>query len=210
MVTNLIPQSAPCEAPLVEKAPEGRAPSRISRLEIGFGVISLLSWMFLLIVGIIIWSKPYRDKFLDPTKLTFAEALKYGLLLFLCYTVTNVALLCGLSSCLGALGRRARVAGNEYAKPSADVRTEYIGAVIRGFFVFILLLSGLIFIKDQPFDNITPSEYARLAGTSSVFGFLIGYDPRLFARICVRIKEWTEQHTDHPTDSCDRNGKRPD
>jgi hypothetical protein len=46
--------------------------------------------------------------------------------------------------------------------------------MIRGFFMFIVILSGTLILSDQQYDNITIEQYLKLAGLVSLLSFAIG------------------------------------
>jgi len=57
--------------------------------------------------------------------------------------------------------------------------------MLRGFFVYLFLTSGLLLLDDAPFSNPTPGQYIRLAGFLSLFSFVVSYQPRLFNKLIV-------------------------
>lgn len=73
-----------------------------------------------------------------------------------------------------------------------DIANPYVSAVIRGFFVFLVLLSGVLILLEKLFDSPTQEQYLRLAGFVSLLSFLVGYNPHLFARLLKRIADLVE------------------
>jgi hypothetical protein len=109
-------------------------------------------------------------------------------IVFLFYTLSNVAILCCLSSFLGALSRKSRFARNGQ-RAEEDMRSHFMGAVMRGFFVYIALLAGLLVFSGSQFADMDQERYIRLASMVSVFSFLIGHDPRLFDTLRSRFDD---------------------
>jgi len=56
-------------------------------------------------------------------------------------------------------------------------------AMARSFVVYLCIIAGVYLALDDPFKNPTPGQYAKLAGTFSALGFLVGYDPK-------RVQAW--------------------
>ena len=112
-------------------------------------------------------------------------------MLITCYTFTNIAFLCCLSAIIGAVGRSARI---DDARSSAetDFRTLCISAIIRGFFMYIVIISGTLILSDQKFDDISIQQYLKLAGLVSLLSFAVGYDPSLFGRLFNRVASLSE------------------
>jgi hypothetical protein len=57
--------------------------------------------------------------------------------------------------------------------------------MLRGFFVYLIMISGLLLLDVNPFSDPSPSQYIWLAGFLSLFGFVLSYEPRLFRKIIV-------------------------
>ena len=66
-----------------------------------------------------------------------------------------------------------------------------MSGVIRGFFMFLLVLSGTLVLSDQKYDDISIEQYLKLTGLVSILSFAIGYDPRLFVVFFERVSQWT-------------------
>jgi hypothetical protein len=110
------------------------------------------------------------------------------LMAFFTYTFTNVAILSGLASMAGAGARHveSQLGGNERI---TNLRALYASAALRGFFVYLIALSGLMFLVENIFTNIakSPDIYIRLAGIISLLSFMLGFNPEMFARFLQRI-----------------------
>lgn len=122
--------------------------------------------------------------FAKVTKTMFVVASGKVLLWFL---PVNVALICASASLLGAFGNRANLSDDASPRPSQDISNPYISAMLRGFFVYLIMISGLLLLDVNPFADPSPGQYIRLAGFLSLFGFILSYQPRLFRQMIV----WT-------------------
>lgn len=119
-----------------------------------------------------------------------------------CYLPLNLAWVCALASALGAFGNLANLADDRGERPR-DNSNPYLSALLRGFFVYLFMTSGLLLLDDAPFMHPTPEQYIRLAGFLSLFSFVVSYQPRLFNilivwafhRISVREGEEADEHS---------------
>lgn len=62
-----------------------------------------------------------------------------------------------------------------------------LSALARGFFVYLSILSGLLVLTGDPFDSPTPGQYFRLAGTTSLFCFIVGWQPNFLSGLINRF-----------------------
>ena len=71
----------------------------------------------------------------------------------LSYTFTNLAMLSGLASLVGAGARHveAQLSGSERIE---NLRALYASAAIRGFFVYLIVLSGVMVFVENIFTQI--------------------------------------------------------
>lgn len=126
------------------------------------------------------------------------------IVVLLCFLPLNLAWICAASSTLGAFGNRANLSDDQISRRFRDLSNPYVSAVLRGFFIYLFMLSGLLLLDDAPFSNPAPGQYVRLAGFLSLFSFLVSYQPRLFSvlivwafqRIQVREGETEENGTE--------------
>lgn len=165
-----------------------RSTGQLKVSDVTIGVVGLGGWILLFTAGALIASEPYRKLLGSPEPLAFPVMLRYGLIAFSCYTVTNVALLCCLSSLLGGLYRGATRAEAGTISPSV-VGVRLLPYLIQGFVIFLLIVSGLFLLGDDPFSNLNQSKYIRLAGSASLFSFIAGYKPRIFYKWLQRFDE---------------------
>jgi hypothetical protein len=106
-----------------------------------------------------------------------------------CFLPLNLAWLCLASSTLGAVGNLANLGSERDPLPPTDTSNPILSAVLRGFFVYLFLMSGLLVLDQTPFSNAGPSQYIRLGGFLSLFSFLVSYHPQLFGTLVVRAFE---------------------
>jgi hypothetical protein len=156
-------------------------------------VAALLAWGLLFAAGLIIDSTPYRTTLGSTAYTPFLDKLRCWFVVITTYTLPNVALLACLASILGAAGHRLKVGLLEEEVPTKD-HTSHLcaGAVIGGFFVYLVALSGILILVEKPWANPSAEQYARLAGFISLLSFLMGYSPRMLSRFLARVAEMIE------------------
>jgi len=80
---------------------------------------------------------------------------------------------------------------------SKNSRRIYLSAFLRGFFLYLMFISGfLIVTSDTAVTNTDFAQYIRIAGMMSILGFVIGYDPNLLFRFMHKIIDLTENRLD--------------
>jgi hypothetical protein len=160
--------------------------------EVVFVFAILMAWTALLAIGMLVNSAPYRDA-LAQGKSSPLNYLIAGFISFMSYTFTNLAMLSGLASLAGAGARHVEAQLNG-AQPIANILALYTSAALRGFFVYLVSLSGLMFLVEGVFTNIAKSAdiYLRLAGSISLLSFMLGFNPEMFARLLDRIARLLE------------------
>jgi hypothetical protein len=165
-----------------------RSTGQLRISDVAIGVVGLGGWIVLFTAGALISSEPYRKVLGSSAPIEPITTLWYGVLVFACYTVTNVAMLCCLSSLLGGLYRGATRAEPGTVSPSV-VGVRLLPYLIQGFVIFLFIVSGLFLLGDDPFQNLSQSKYIRLAGSASLFSFIAGYKPRVFYKWLQRFDE---------------------
>lgn len=118
------------------------------------------------------------------------------------FTPPNLALLGALAAVAGAAGRwmmdgvsKAEEAAlgepQGHSASTATLRkwasTMMLSALSRGFFVYLAMLSGLLVLTGDPFDKPSAGQYVRLAGTCSLFCFIVGWQPELLKSIIAKF-----------------------
>jgi hypothetical protein len=165
----------------------------LTRNEAVVCILAISAWVILTAAGVAVPTKPSIDLISAANgKTTMLEFVRAWFLVVTCYTFTNIALLCCVSAVIGAIGRSARIDDVERNDPATDLRTLCISGMIRGFFMFIVVLSGTLILSDQKYDDITIEQYLKLAGLVSLLSFTIGYDPHLFVTFFERVSKWTD------------------
>jgi len=141
------------------------------------GTLVILAWLILYCGGVVMGTQPYRDA-INKSGDIFQIIIAW-IITFLFYTLSNVAILCCLASIIGGICNRAK-------------DTPILILAANGLFIYLILISGLLLLGTSPFDNISQAQYTRLAGTSSLFSFMIGYNPKMLSRLIAKLEELTE------------------
>lgn len=95
----------------------------------------------------------------------------------------NLALVCATAGTLGAFGGKANLQDDSTPHNSRDESNPYVSGLLRGFFVYLFMISGLLLFDDKPFSNPGPGQYIRFAGFLSLFSFVVNYQPFLFTTL---------------------------
>jgi len=148
--------------------------------------IALALWLAMFLVGTLVNSEPYRNRF-ATFQGDVAETIMTGLLVILTYTLTNVAFLCILAGVLGVLGGKAILTADTQTAQRADIdiTSPKNSAVLRSFLVYLTLIAGVLILGDNPTEP-TQIQYVRLAGLMSLVGFIVNYRPTLFGQLLQR------------------------
>ena len=199
--------------------------------ECAFGLAVFVGWLLLFGAGILVDTAPYRRAIsltgaealdrearppaaelaseapppvaavIPPETVAAPDLLVAWLIVLTCFVPLNLAWLCVAASGLGAFGNLANLGDDAGGDRSSDTTNPYTSALLRGFFVYLFMMSGLLVFDDAPFSNSGPGQYIRLAGFLSLFSFVVSYQPRFFGaliltafqRIQVRGGESTAQ-----------------
>lgn len=169
-----------------------RAPLGLNARGIIIAVVAILLWISLLMAGILVNSQPYREAitnfhFTSTESSTGTEAspsfMTAAVVVLLCYTPSNLIFLCMVAGLLGALSRIARLhAKGEEDEPDlpADKTNPFMSGVLRGLFVYLLAISGILLVNETPITAPDLTGYVRLAGLLSILSFLLSYNPGKF------------------------------
>jgi hypothetical protein len=131
--------------------------------------------------------KPYES--VERTWMTQAVAW-VGILLF--FLPLNLAMVSAVAGALGAFGNEVNLEYDQMepapdaaeASPySTDNSSPILSGLLRGLFIYLFFISGLLLFDDKPFSSPGPGQYIRLAGFISLFSFLVNYRPHLFKLI---------------------------
>jgi len=170
--------------------------------ELCLGFTTLAVWFLLFAGGILVGTKPYISTLSAATAVS--EVVGAALVILLFWTITNVGILSILAATLGAFGRRTRftrrvalhgmdIPGDVKEKQDRRAVTIHCAsAVMRGFGVYALVLSGLLVLATEALVAPTQGQYVRMASMISVVSFYAGYDPEMFAGFLDRIKRFIQ------------------
>ncbi|MGX2039534.1 hypothetical protein ACWJKU_05280 [Methylocaldum sp. MU1018] len=170
-------------------------------IDYAIGFSSLAAWIALFGSGLLISSRPYRDRL--ETSFNWLDFVAAAAL----YTYTNVAVLTCLAGVIGGVSSRltfqgyqvnAEIPGEPEAldKQAVSVSLAYrvespLASMCRSFLVYLLYIAGLaIGIPGGAVDALgdtTAAQYLRMAGLLSLLGFAVGYDPTLFQAFLANI-----------------------
>ena len=132
-----------------------------------------------------------RPVFADRDGLPVAQPLMTWLLAILFYTPLNLAFISAAAGALGSLGSIANLnsdaeagaqAGAD-AAPARDHTNPVVSGLLRGGFVYLFMVSGMLLFDDSPFSMTSPDQYLRLAGFLSLFSFVVNYQPNVFGTL---------------------------
>src|SRR5262245_48069528 len=99
-------------------------------------------WIMIFLVGTLVNSQPYRQAF---TKLDgMADTLVAGAKVAVTYTLTNVCILCLLASLLGMVAAKVQLGSDADKSAAGDRTSPGISALLRGFFVYLALIAGVM------------------------------------------------------------------
>ena len=152
-----------------------------------FGVVAAFLWLFFFTVGLVV---PAQEALLVlnldevPSVTELATRL---LIVMTCWTITNIGFLTCFAAYVGELSRFIRVSGIERPSDTTPLKISFGRAVVRGFFIYVLVMVGLVVTTTESMLQPTQETYFRLAGVMSLTGFVIGYYPELFARFAKRV-----------------------
>ena len=117
-----------------------------------------------------------------PLANTYSLAISWlGILLF--FLPLNLAMISSAAGALGSIGNRANLEDDQTSPKSRDDSSPLMSGLLRGLFVYLFFISGLLLFDDKPFSSPGPGQYIRLAGFISLISFLVNYRPHLFATI---------------------------
>lgn len=165
----------------------------LTRSEVIVGVLAIVFWIVIAAIGVAVPTKTFFDDLVNQGRnISFLRLIQALFVIMSCYTFTNIAALCCLSAIIGAVGRSARIDEVMRNNPATDLQTLCTSAIIRGFFLYLVVVSGTLFVSDQEsFDNISVQQYLKLSGLVSLLSFAIGYEPRIFELVFSRVVKAT-------------------
>lgn len=154
--------------------------------------ISLIAWIAFFLAGVLVNSEPFRLRVTSLEPPVFPDRLLDGLVVAAVYTLTNVAILCILAAILGTLGRRSQLGVDGKHQSGRDSINPRSSAVLRGFVVYLALISGVLIFGESPAAP-TQTQYVRLAGFASLLSFVVNWNPTSFASLLEKISSAMQQ-----------------
>ena len=122
-----------------------------------------------------------------PSLLDYFWAL---IVVVLVFTPPNLALLSCLAGVLGVIGRYAGLTLDEDTISGVDRTSPVMSGILRGFFVYLMVISGLLVLLQDPIlGTVSPGQYVRFAGLISLTSFYVNYDPDMFAQLLDRVRD---------------------
>jgi hypothetical protein len=200
-VTPPSPDPAPESQPAASANLTQPARTRLHPGELLFGLCILLLWIGFFSAGLSIPTAELRKDLAKP-ELDLPTKLQYSLIVMCCYTVTNLLFLSCLAALLGSMMCRWRVRektpvpgdGSAEERVPYDGKRLYLSAALRGFFIYLIGISGLLlFSTEAAVENTGFAQYIRLAGIISVISFAAGYEPTLSNRLMGRVTDFAHQ-----------------
>lgn len=175
-------------------------------------LLCFLLWLAIFAGGILIDTEPYRmiispggvaalaGEEADPAMVaaavlgerSFQEMATAWAVVMIWFLPLNLALLCTVAAVLGAFGSVANLESDQVGYSGRDRTNPYISALLRGFFVYLIMISGLLLLDHEPFSNPGPEQYIRLAGLLSMVAFMVNYNPQVFNRLLSLASERVE------------------
>jgi hypothetical protein len=186
---------------------------KVTGLEILSGVLALACWMGFFATGLFVPAATYRLALWDhSTELGWLTRTSYCAIAVCAYTVTNLLFLCCLASFLGCMTCRWGVRDGQLGGSGISIRVPaarmYLSAALRGFFLYVLVVSGLLVLTNEAAVIDTGfAQYIRLAGFTSGLAFVIGYDPNLISVLMSKVTDIANRPLQPREDAGGRSGK---
>ena len=174
-------------------------PPTLTYTECAAAFVVFAAWIVLFGFGILVDTTRFRQT------ISSGGTVRAWLTVIFSFLPLNLVWLCAISSTLGAFGNRSNLTNDRAGRKLRDNDNPYVAAIIRGFFAYLFLISGLLLLDDQPFTNPSAAQYVRLAGFLSLLSFVISYQPRFFNTLIlgalqrIQAREGGEDHAvNHP------------
>jgi len=173
--------------------------------ELAFGFCIFCLWIGFFGAGIFVPTATLRGRLWSGATDGIGDALGCGLVVVCCYTLTNILFLSCFAALLGCMMCRWLVRDERRgladpqkataaARPPYSPERIYLSAFLRGFFLYLLVLSGLMVVSAEPaLVDTRFSQYIRTAGFVSVLSFAAGYDPNLIYKLIGRVTDLANQ-----------------
>ena len=156
--------------------------------------VAMCLWLGIFALGTFIGTKPYRDTLAGDV--AFVSKAWAFLVILVCYTATNTAMLCSIAAVMGGLFRRMK---EQRKRPliSPSLLVLLFSHLLQGFIVYLLMVSGVVSFGglEHFLDAPTQEQYLRLAATMSLVSFVIGYSPGVLNRLMDKLEKWAQMGT---------------
>ncbi|QDV39011.1 hypothetical protein [Tautonia plasticadhaerens] len=151
------------------------------------GTVVFGLWFLLYAAGALVGTGPARERVMAGAPPL--EAIRLLTLILLCYTATNVAILCIIGSQLGGLFRRVRE-GLQGRPTPTSMPSLMFALGLQGFVIYLVIVSGVISFSGGYAFLSSPNQdqYMRLAATASLFSFVVGYSPTAIVALLARLE----------------------
>ncbi|HWB11001.1 MAG TPA: hypothetical protein VG826_17365 [Pirellulales bacterium] len=192
-------QAGTAETPGQPSTPSSVRPGRA----FGVGIALASLWIVVFAVGFAVPALPHLNALTSAAEksLSVPSALGHLILVVLCSTPTNPGLLACIAALLGGIANWIHVDGTIPSSNNvgASIQAACFASMLRGFFMYLALLAGLLLLTTQAITQATQEQYVQLAGTVSVFAFMVGYDPDVFKKLMGKVNGWAVQRENAET-----------
>lgn len=158
---------------------------------------------------------PVNVRSLSGAPQSVLEAARYWFYVITCYSISNIALLSCLAALLGAVffqlssviaaqvpppNETGDAKNDSVTSPASTATPErpapnvvepkiehLVGSFIQGFVIYLIFVSGLLFVVQDPFTKLSPETYIRMAGVISLVSFWAGFSPGFLANLVPQI-----------------------
>lgn len=115
----------------------------------------------------------------------FGDGAKAWLMALIFFTPLNLAFVAATAGALGGLGAIAHLDADSDSDAATirDRTSPLFSGLLRGMFVYLFVISGMLLFDDSPFSATGPDQYVRLAGFISLFSFIVSYRPEVFSNL---------------------------
>lgn len=189
--------AAASAAPRTGSSPALAARGAAVAKPLAWAMAAIVGWIVLFAAGVSIPSAPYISLLdqMTTAQTSSIDLLGAGMMVVLCSTFTNPGILSCLAAFLGGVAKRVQAESPPFDTGSdgPSAAAAIMSAVVRGFFLYLVMLSGLLLLTTKAITDSTQEQYVQLAGTVSVLAFMVGYDSDFFFRIMRRLDDWTQQ-----------------
>ena len=189
----------------VEPIVQSQVFTPLTNTEFFFAAVALLLWFLMFSGGALISTQEYRSE-LGKSVVWYAK-IKPLIVCLLFWTTSNLGLLSCLSAFLGAIGYRTlfTIPLSPHCSVSTIsdstrrmLLTSSLSAVMRGFGVYTLSLSGLLLLATDTLVKPDQETYLKLAPTISIISFYAGFNPQVFGIMLERVNKYMRAEPNPP------------